>query len=58
MRRYTGVVGDAAAADAGRGAQLVEAAAAALARLIVEVHATDATAWTANTPLYPPQGKM
>ena len=52
-----GVVGDALDADATRGEKLVEAAAAGLARLIVELHGTDAAAWTtSNVPLYPPQG--
>eukprot|EP00227_Mantoniella_beaufortii_P011856 CAMPEP_0197583006 /NCGR_PEP_ID=MMETSP1326-20131121/6048_1 /TAXON_ID=1155430 /ORGANISM="Genus nov. species nov., Strain RCC2288" /LENGTH=572 /DNA_ID=CAMNT_0043147165 /DNA_START=446 /DNA_END=2164 /DNA_ORIENTATION=- len=51
-----GVVGDAADADAERGRVLVEAAADALATLLLELHATDAAAWTGNTPLFPPQG--
>jgi len=52
-----GVVGDAADADAARGKTLVEAAAAGLTQLIVELHGTDAFNWTTgNVPLYPPQG--
>ena len=53
-----GVVGNATDADAARGETLVRAAAAGLARLIIELHGTDAAEWTTkNVPLYPPQGE-
>ena len=51
-----GVVGDAAAADAGKGAALADAAARGLARLIEEMYAVDADEWTGNEAMYPPQG--
>lgn len=53
-----GVVGDATDADAERGEKLVEAAAAGLTQLIIELHEADASEWTTkNAPLYPPQGE-